>query len=319
MRILNLKLLIPLIIVLGSALVATSGLALAAPTSASVPKSALAPALQPSTKANLLYAMNTESFAYAQYHAYADGAMQSSHRDLALLWTTIGDVEFYDHFTTEAGLVGLVGSNTANLQAAIASEADAITMYTQFAKQAQSQGCSTVAARFTEIAGDESGHHSLFMQALNALQGHGQVPAPPPLNPTTIHRSTAVCGGQTETNLTTAEYSEALAWAQYTLYARQAANTGQAKLAELFTGIAAVELEDHFASEAVLSGLVGSNAANLQDSISSEAGAIQMYTKFANQADSVGDHSVATTFREIRSDEEGHHASFQQALANLNG
>jgi rubrerythrin len=313
------KLLTVLIAGLGLVLVALSGLALPRPTATSPLNSVLVPALHSSTRANLLHAMNSESFAYASYHAYADGAMQSGHRGLALLWSTIGDVEYYDHFTTEAGLVGLVGSNVANLKASIAAEAEAVTTYTKFAQQAKAQGCSKVATYFTESAGDEAVHQRLFTQALNALQGHGQVPAPPPLQPTTIHRSTAVCGGQTETNLTTAEYSEALAWGEYTLFAQQAANTGQAKLAKLFTGIAAVELQDHFASEAVLSGLVGSNVANLKASIASEAGAVQMYTKFANEADRVGDHTVATAFREIRSDEEGHEASFKQALANLNG
>jgi rubrerythrin len=44
-----------------------------------------------------------------------------------------------------------------------------------------------------------------------------------------------------------------------------------------------------------------------------------MYTDLANKADSVGDHSVATTLCAIRSDEEGYEASFKQALANLNG
>jgi rubrerythrin len=178
--------------------------------------------------------MNTESFAYAAYHAYADGAMQSDHRNLALLWSTIGDTEFYDHVTTEAALVGLVGSNVANVRAAIAAEAGAIKTYTEYADQSRSQGCPADATRFTEIAGDEAGHHRQFIQALNALQGHGQVPAAPPLQPTTIHRSTPICAGQTKTNLTTAANSEALAWVEYTLYTRQAADTGQPKLAELF-------------------------------------------------------------------------------------
>ena len=45
------------------------------------------------------------------------------------------------------------------------------------------------------------------------------------------------------------------------------AGTQQTALATLFSGTAQVELQEHFAGEAVLAGLVGTNAANLQDSI----------------------------------------------------
>lgn len=270
--------------------------------------------VSPPTRANLLHAMNTEAFAYAQYHAYADGAKQSSQPNFAQLWSTTGDEQFHDHFTTEAGLAGLGGSNVENVNASIAAEKEAISTYQQFAKQALAQGCPTVATRFTEMADDEATHHRLFSSALNALTEQGQVPDPPPLHPTTIHRSTAACGGQTETNLTTAEHSEALAWGEYTLFAQKAANT---RLATLFNGIAAVEFQDHFANSAILSGLVGSNAANLQASRTAEADAVQMYTKFASAADSAGEPLVAKAFRQFSGDEAKHEAAFTQALTNV--
>lgn len=266
-----------------------------------------APTVSPSTRADLLHAMNTEAFAYAQYHAYANGARQSNQPNLAQLWSTTGDEQFRDHFTTEANLVGLVGSNTDNIKASMAAENEAISTYQRFAKQAQAQGCPTVATRFTEMADDEATHHRLFTSALKALAGQGQVPAPPPLHSATIHRSTAVCGGQTETNLTTAQHSEALAWGEYTLFAQKAANTG---LAALFKGVAAVELQDHFANSAILSGLVGSNAANLQTSRTAETDAVRMYTKFASAADSAGEPLVAKTFRHFSNDEAKHETAF---------
>lgn len=273
-----------------------------------------APTVSPPTRANLLHAMNTEAFAYAQYHAYADGAKQSSQPNLAHIWSTTGDEQFHDHFTTEADLVGIVGSNAENVIASITAENEAISTYQRFAKQAQAQGCSTVATRFTEMADDEATHHRLFTSALHALPGQSQIPAPPLLHSTAIHRSTAVCSGQTETNLTTAEHSEALAWGEYTLFAQKAAKT---RLAQLFNGIAAVELQDHFANSAILSGLVGRNAANVQASRTAEADAVQMYTTFASAATSAGESLVAKTFRQFRGDEAKHEAAFKRALANV--
>ncbi|GHO80160.1 hypothetical protein KSD_79310 [Ktedonobacter sp. SOSP1-85] len=270
--------------------------------------------VSPSTRANVLHAMNTETFAYAQYHAFADEATRTHQPKLAHLWSTTGNDEYKDHFTTLAGQINLVGNDTANVKASIAAENEAISTYKQYAKQAQAQGCTTVAPRFNEFAEDEVTHHRLFTGALNALGGQGQVPQAPGLQAATIHRSTAVCGGQTEKNLTDAEHSEAQAWGEYTLFAQKAAHPG---LGKLYTGIAAVELQDHFANAANLSGLVGTNAANLQESRAAEAGAIQMYTKYAKAAESAGDHTIAKTFRQIRGDEVMHGAAFKQAQANL--
>lgn len=270
--------------------------------------------ISPSTRTNVLHAMNTETFAYAQYHAFADEATRTHQPNLAHLWSTTGDDEFKDHFTTQAGLVNLVGNDVANVKASIAAENEAISTYRQFAKQAQAQGCSTVAARFNEFAEDEVTHQRLFTSALKALEGQGQVPPAPSLQAATIHRSTAVCGGQTEKHLTDAEHSEAQAWGEYTLFAQKATHPG---LGKLFIGIATVELQDHFANSSNLSGLVGTNAANLQEGRTAEAGAVQMYTKYADAADRAGDHSVANTFRQIRSDEEKHETSFKQAQANV--
>ena len=48
------------------------------------------------------------------------------------------------------------------------------------------------------------------------------------------------------------------------------AGTHQPAVAELFSGTAQVELQEHFAAEAVLAGLVAGNAANLRDAIAGE-------------------------------------------------
>jgi rubrerythrin len=63
---------------------------------------------------------------------------------------------------------------------------------------------------------------------------------------------------------------------------------------------------------------VRSNTDNLCASITAETDAVKMYSRFAQEADNVGDHTVAMTFREIRDDEAGHIQSFKQALEGLN-
>src|SRR5665811_2635490 len=63
------------------------------------------------------------------------------------------------------------------------------------------------------------------------------------------------------------------------------AGTHQTAVAKLFSGTAQVELQEHFAGEAVLAGLVGTNAANLQESITGETWEhTTMYPGFAKRA-----------------------------------
>ena len=101
-------------------------------------------------------------------------------------------------------------------------------------------------------------------------------------------------------------------------HAGQAARTGQPKLAKLFSGTAQIELREHFAGEAVLAGLVGSNAANLQDAIDGETDeATTMYPKYAHQASKKGCTVAADLFTEIAGDEAGHAAAYTTSLQAL--
>src|SRR5674476_570636 len=193
----------------------------------------------------------------------------TSQTALATLFSGTAQVELQEHFAAEAVLAGLVGSNTANLQDSIAGETwEHTTMYPGFAKQATKDKCPAAAALFTEIAVDEGGHAAAYTLALQALTDSAvRVPKPQTVDPVVITASTPACPGtKTQVNLLAAMHGEAFAYAKYTAYALQAARTSQAALATLFSGTAQVELQEHFAAEAVLAGLVGTNAANLQDS-----------------------------------------------------
>jgi rubrerythrin len=122
----------------------------------------------------------------------------------------------------------------------------------------------------------------------------------------------------TRKNLQTAMRGEAYAFAKYQLYAQRARQDGRPDLAELFERTAGQERLEHFAEEASLLGLAGTDEENLRDAIAGEAYEVEtMYREFAEQAEAVGDAAAADRFREIREDEAGHRDAFEAALTAL--
>ncbi len=119
-------------------------------------------------------------------------------------------------------------------------------------------------------------------------------------------------------NLHTAMKGEAFAYLKYSLYAEQARKSGHPEIADMFENAAKVERFEHFAEEAELAGLVGTDEENLRDAIEGENyEATTMYREFAEQATSVEDHAAAERFEEIRKDEAKHRAMFEAALEKL--
>lgn len=122
----------------------------------------------------------------------------------------------------------------------------------------------------------------------------------------------------TRENLLAAMHGEAFAHAKYTLYAEQARRNGREALAELFEKTAEIELQEHFAEEAELAGLLGSDEENLRDAITGESYEVEtMYRTFAEQATAAGETAAADRFLEVRSDELKHRTLFEAALAEL--
>jgi len=122
----------------------------------------------------------------------------------------------------------------------------------------------------------------------------------------------------TVTNLYTAMHGEAFAYAKYMLYAERARLSGNTELAELFENTAKEERLEHFAEEAGLAGLVGTDADNLKNAIEGESFEIEtMYREFAEQALAEGDSAAAARFEEILRDEMKHRDAFKVALANI--
>jgi rubrerythrin len=112
--------------------------------------------------------------------------------------------------------------------------------------------------------------------------------------------------------------AEAFAYAKYRLFAQHARAAGELDLAVLFEETARTELLEHFAEEAQLAGLVGSDPANLRDAIAGESSEVDaMYRQFAEEAAAVGDLAAAARFAEVRLDEMRHRDAFTAALARL--
>ena len=105
---------------------------------------------------------------------------------------------------------------------------------------------------------------------------------------------------------------------KYLLYAEHARKNGNKELGDLFEKTANTERFEHFAEEAQLAGLVGSDADNLKDAIKGESYEIDtMYLEFAQKAKVAGETAPAIRFEEIRHDEMGRGDAFKTALTKL--
>jgi rubrerythrin len=123
---------------------------------------------------------------------------------------------------------------------------------------------------------------------------------------------------QTHQNVLTALHAEAFAHARYLLFAAAARQRGDERLASMLEGIAIVELQEHFAELAELSGLVGADADNIRAAIQDENLEVEArYPQFAEQARSAGQTAVAERFEEMANDEREHERTLEQALERL--
>jgi rubrerythrin len=123
---------------------------------------------------------------------------------------------------------------------------------------------------------------------------------------------------KTHENVVAALHGEAFAYARYRLFAAQARDEGDLDLAEMFEGLAAVELHEHFAELAELAGLVGPDTDNLAVAIQDENVEVEeTYRAFAEQARAAGETAAAERFEELRADEREHAHTLEAALERL--
>jgi len=119
-------------------------------------------------------------------------------------------------------------------------------------------------------------------------------------------------------NLEEAMRGEAFAFAKYKVFARQARLHGENELAALFDKTADQEYMEHFAEQAELLELAGTDKEGLTNAIAGESFEVDtLYKRFAEEAREDGDEKVADRFEEIRRDETYHQLAFQEALIKL--
>lgn len=126
--------------------------------------------LSAQTRTNLEAAMHGEAYANLKYLRYADQAEAAGKPALAKLFRASANIEANEHFDREAQALQLGGANTANLEDAMVGEHyENVTMYVNFAKQAEADGDLKVAAMFRQIAVDEGTHFDAYKAALEKL------------------------------------------------------------------------------------------------------------------------------------------------------
>ena len=127
--------------------------------------------LSEKTLNNLSTAMHGEGFAYAKYLLFAEHARRNGDQKLAVLLEKTAKTERFEHYSEEAKLAGVVGSDADNLKDAIKGESyEYETMYRDFAQQAEQAGDHQAAQLFEEIRQDEMKHRDAFTAALHNLE-----------------------------------------------------------------------------------------------------------------------------------------------------
>jgi rubrerythrin len=266
----------------------------------------------------LVNAAKTESAAYLQYYGYATQADRTNHAQDANDWRIVARVEHQDHWTHEVTLANVYSgsNNVANLRTAI-------TQARQVADQDRSYAAmmpnSKAAQVLRTIAARENGDVTLLSEALQAEQGHRSIPAAPSV--TTVKEMVSSQPKYTGTfynDLTGANPSalegSAWLWAEYQYLAKTAVDTGQARLAKLFSRLANQEQSENWVQISNAAGYVNGLDLNLEASIAGEQGAIDMYTQYASESKSSGHPSIAKVFTSIKGDEAGHRHTFTDEL-----
>lgn len=128
-------------------------------------------AISARSRTNLLEAMRGEAYAFAKYKLFAKHARANGDNELADLFDKTADQEYMEHFTEQADLLQLVGSDEQDVTDAIAGESFEVdTLYKRFAEEARDDGDEQVAHRFEEIRRDEAFHQLAFHEALIKIQ-----------------------------------------------------------------------------------------------------------------------------------------------------
>ena len=119
------------------------------------------------TEANLMAAYSGESQARNKYTYYAGVAKNEGYEQIAAIFRETADNE-KEHAEIWFKLLGGIGDNKANLLAGVAGENYEWTvMYDQFAKEADEEGFTEIAAKFRMVAAIEKTHEERYQALIN--------------------------------------------------------------------------------------------------------------------------------------------------------
>ena len=119
------------------------------------------------TEANLMAAYSGESQARNKYTYYAGVAKNEGYEQIAAIFRETADNE-KEHAEIWFKLLGGIGDTKANSLAGVAGENYEWTvMYDQFAKEADEEGFTEIAAKFRMVAAIEKTHEERYQALIN--------------------------------------------------------------------------------------------------------------------------------------------------------
>ena len=122
------------------------------------------------TEKNLMAAFSGESEARNKYTYFASKAKKDGFEQIAALFLKTADNE-KEHAKMWFKALGLLGNTAQNLEAAAAGENYEWTdMYARFAKEAEEEGFTQLAAQFRGVAAIEKTHEERYRALLNNVQ-----------------------------------------------------------------------------------------------------------------------------------------------------
>jgi rubrerythrin len=129
------------------------------------------------TKDNLQAAFAGESQANRKYLAFAKKAQEDGFPQVAKLFRAAADAETI-HAHAHLRVLGGVKDSVSNLKEAIAGEAHEFkSMYPEFLAEAEKEGNKPAVVSFKNALAVEEIHHSLYSNALKAVEGGSDLPA----------------------------------------------------------------------------------------------------------------------------------------------
>ena len=122
------------------------------------------------TEANLMAAFSGESEARNKYTYFASVAKKEGYEQISALFTKTAENE-KEHAKMWFKLLGGLGDTAKNLASAAAGENYEWTdMYATFAKEAEEEGFTEIAAKFRAVAEIEKSHEERYRKLLNNVE-----------------------------------------------------------------------------------------------------------------------------------------------------